>query len=85
MIGHPAIAELVSQYMKFDIKEMSEEVTAVYGNVDYLIDEGTYFMSYGKDNTIEKGKYLNVWKKEDGDWKVFTNMWNSSMPSTPTN
>ncbi|MCZ6703248.1 MAG: hypothetical protein O6940_09440 [Ignavibacteria bacterium] len=71
--------------MKFDIKEMSEEVTAVYGNVDYLIDEGTYFMSYGKDNTIEKGKYLNVWKKEDGDWKVFTNMWNSSMPSTPTN
>jgi ketosteroid isomerase-like protein len=83
VIGRPAIAEMVSEYMKFDIKEFREETTALYGNEDYLINEGTYFMSYGKDNTSEKGKFINIWKKVDGDWKLFSNMWNTSMPATP--
>ncbi len=84
VIGRPAIAVLTSQYLNMDIKEFREETTAFYGNEDYLIDEGNYIFIYGKDNTIEKGKYLNVWKKEDGDWKIFTNMWNTNMPATPT-
>jgi uncharacterized protein (TIGR02246 family) len=85
VIGRPAIAVLTSQYLKFDIKEFREETTAFYGNEDYLIDEGNYIFVYGKDNTIEKGKYLNVWKKEDGEWKIYSNMWNTNMPATPTN
>ena len=44
-----------------DIKEFREKTTAFYGNEDYLIDEGTYYLRYGKDNTVEKGKYINVW------------------------
>ena len=82
VIGQPAISDLTSQYMKFPITEFSEKTTAFYGNEDYLIDEGNYFMSYGEDNTVEKGKYLNVWKKEDGEWKVFSNIWNANMPVT---
>jgi len=84
VIGRPAIAVATSLYLNMDIKEFREETTAFYGNEDYLIDEGNYIFIYGKDNTIEKGKYLNVWKKEDGDWKIFTNMWNTNMPATPT-
>jgi len=81
VIGRAAIAVVNSQWVNFGIKEFREETTAFYGNEDYLIDEGTYYIRYGKDNTIDKGKYLNVWKKEDGDWKMFTNMWNTSMPA----
>ncbi len=82
VIGRPAIAVLTSQYLNMDIKEFREETTAFYGNEDYLIDEGNYYFHY--DNTIEEGKYLNVWKKEDGDWKVYANIWNTNMPATPT-
>jgi len=81
--GRPAIAAVNSQWVNFDIKEFREETIAFYGNEDYLIDEGNYYVRYGKDNTIDKGKYLNVWKKEDGDWKIFSNIWNTSMPATP--
>jgi ketosteroid isomerase-like protein len=84
VIGRPAIAVVNSQYLKLDIKEFREETTAFYGNEDYLIDEGNYYFRYGKDNTIDKGKYLNVWKMEDGDWKIYSNIWNSNMPATPT-
>ena len=83
VIGRAAIAVVNSQWVNFGIKEFREETTAFYGNEDYLIGEGTYYFRYGKDNTIDKGKYLNVWKKEDGDWKIFSNIWNTSMPATP--
>ena len=84
MSGHAAIAEVNSQWVNYDIKEFNEKTTDFYGCEDYLIDEGTYYLRYGKDNNIDKGKYLNVWKKEDSKWKIFTNMWNTSMPAAPT-
>jgi ketosteroid isomerase-like protein len=83
VVGRAAISAVNSQWVNYDIKEFREETTALYGCEDYLIDEGNYYLRYGKDNTIDKGKYLNVWKKENGDWKIFTNMWNTSMPATP--
>ena len=82
VIGKQAISELTSIYMKYPISEFSEQTTAFYGNEEYLIDEGTYIMSHGEDNIIEKGKYLNVWKQEEGEWKVFSNIWNANMPAT---
>ena len=83
VIGRAAIAALNSQWVSFDIKEFREETMDFYGNEDYLIDEGTYYLRYGKDNTIDKGKYMNVWKHVDGDWKIYSNMWNTSMPAVP--
>ena len=29
---------------------------------------------------VEKGNYLNVWKLENGDWKLYANIWNASAP-----
>ena len=32
---------------------------------------------------IDRGKYLTIWKHQsDGSWKVFTECWNSDIPST---
>ena len=84
VIGIPAIAEMVSLYMKFKIQELRIESTAIYGNEDHMIDEGKYFMRYGKNNIIDTGKQINVWKKEGGEWQVYNNMWNSNTPLTTT-
>ena len=83
VIGRPAIALVNSQWVNLGIKEFREETTSFYGNEDYLIDEGSYYLRYGKDNIIDKGKYINIWKKEDGDWKIYSNIWNTNMPATP--
>jgi uncharacterized protein (TIGR02246 family) len=83
VIGRTAIEALTSQYLTFGITEFREETTAFYGNEDLLIDEGTYVMVYGEDNTMETGKYLNVWRKEGGVWKIYSNMWNTNAPVTP--
>ncbi len=82
-IGRTAIGTLVSEYMKFGIKEFRDEITALYGNDDNLIEEGNYFMGDGKGNTIDKGKYIVIWRKVDGDWKMYSDIFNTSMPPAP--
>ena len=80
VIGSTAIGQLVAQYLKFGVKEFRDETTALYGNEDNLVEEGNYFMGDGKGNIIDIGKYIDIWRKVDGNWKVYSNMWNTSMP-----
>ena len=82
--GHSAIAAINLEYISFEIKEFREETTALYGSGDYLINEGNYYMSYGMDSTTENGKFINIWKKVDNDWKLHSNIWNSSTPLAPS-
>ena len=83
VIGRSAIAGMISQYLKYGIKKFHDETTALYGNEDNLIEEGNYFMGDGKGNTIDKGKYMDVWRKVDGDWKIYSEIFNTSIPAAP--
>lgn len=39
-------------------------------------------MSGGKA-TLDKGKFLTVWKKQaDGSWKIIRDMYNSDLPAS---
>ncbi len=40
-------------------------------------------MGDGSKN-VDKGKYIVVWKKENGDWKVWRDIWNSDNPPPPS-
>ena len=81
--GSDAIAKIISQYLKYGIKEFKDETTALYGDEKNLIEEGKLFMGDGKGNTIENGKYICVWRKDNNEWKVYSNMWNTSL-TAPT-
>jgi ketosteroid isomerase-like protein len=83
VIGRAAISKLTADYIAFGVVEFSEETTDFYGNEELLIDQGNYVMVYGKDKTTEIGKYLNVWKKEGGTWKIYSNVWNTNAPPAP--
>ena len=82
VIGRPAIEALTAQYLTYGITEFREETTAFYGNDDMLIDEGTYVMVYDHGRTTEQGKYVNIWRKERGEWRIHSNMWNANAPRT---
>jgi ketosteroid isomerase-like protein len=76
--GREAIAAINSEYIGYGIKSFKEETTLMYGSGEYLIQEGNYQMQYGKDNALEKGKFINIWKAVSGDWKLCANMWNTN-------
>jgi len=81
-VGTAALHSLTVEYLKSGVKAFTERTTDLYGTSDLLIDQGEYSVTYGPDNTVERGKYLNVWKREDGEWKIHANIWNTS-PALP--
>ena len=60
--------------------EVSWESTAAFvspdGNMAY--DYGTTSMTL-PDGSVEPGKYLVVWVKADGEWKVAADMFNANV------
>ncbi len=39
-------------------------------------------LMFGADNkSLDKGKYVVVWKKQNGNWKMYRDIWNSNMPA----
>ncbi len=42
---------------------------------DFLIETG-YITTKGSENSINKSKYLVVWKKQNGEWKLYRDMVN---------
>ena len=78
--GRQAISNVNMEWLQYGIKEFREESTSLYGNSEFVVDEGSYYLRYGED-TFEEGHYLNVWKQVDGDWKIYANMWTTKLPA----
>lgn len=52
----------------------------IYGNADLVVEDGTYSFPDGKGGNVDKGKFIALWKKEDGKWKLFREIWNTDLP-----
>lgn len=82
-IGIDAIHALTVDFLKAGVTEFREETTAFYGNAELVVDEGAYFLAYGQGLT-ERGKYINVWKQVNGEWRIQANIWNADpAPAAP--
>ena len=64
------------------IKKMVLTSTEVTGGPEGVTEIGVYEMGDGS-KVIDKGKYIVLWKKEDGKWKLFRDIWNSDNPPPP--
>jgi ketosteroid isomerase-like protein len=56
--------------------------TYVYGNDDLVVEEGLYDFPAPNGGTNDIGKFIVLWKKEDGTWKMYREIWNSNLPIT---
>ena len=62
--------------------EPTKVVVAEAGDIAYDIGTYTFSMDGARGRRVEdKGKYLVVWKKEDGAWKIAADMFNSDLPA----
>lgn len=52
----------------------------VWGDENYLTEEGTYEITPKDNKPHDIGKYVVVWKKEDGKWKLHRDLSNSDLP-----
>ncbi len=62
-----------------DVK-MELPIGNVYGDEDLVVEEGTYNFPDGKGGSFDKGKFIALWKQEDGKWKLYREIWNTDLP-----
>jgi uncharacterized protein (TIGR02246 family) len=48
---------------------------------DTAHEVGTYELSAADGKVIDKGKYIVIWKREGGQWKMHRDIWNSDLPA----
>ncbi len=55
----------------------------VWGTEELVTEVGSYIMVDKTGKEIDKGKYIDLWKMEDGRWKLHRDIFNSDMPPMP--
>jgi len=73
------MGSLVAGLPKAGVKTFTANTADVSGNADQLVETGTYEVGNGS-KIFEKGKYMHIWKMENGEWKLWRDMWNSENP-----
>ncbi len=49
---------------------------------DTAIQVGEFLLKTADGTVADNGKYIVIWKQEDGAWKWHRDIWNSSNPAT---
>jgi len=69
-----------SAAIKMGMKDIKVTTVDVVGNADLLAETGMYEMYGAGNKLLDKGKYVVVWKPENGGWKIYRDIGNSNMP-----
>ncbi len=81
--GKPAIQKTFGMWFKDDTSTIKLNLVELWGNETNLTAENAWTM-YDKDGKVlDDGKSLEVYKMEDGKWKLYRDCYNSNMPAMP--
>lgn len=79
VVGRTDIQTAMSNIIKSGITSVDLRLENVYGTEDLIAEEGELTLFVGDDAVAEE-KYIVLWKKEDGKWKLFRDIFNSNLP-----
>jgi ketosteroid isomerase-like protein len=66
--------------MDMGIKEAKLEILEVEGLGDTATEISTFTLQGEGGLVLDKGKYMVIWKLEEGQWKMHRDIFNSSLP-----
>ena len=79
--GQEAIEGFWNAVMTMGIKKALLKTVSAESFGDIAIEEGRYELYVEGDQIADHGKYIVAWKKEDGQWKLHQDIWNTSNPA----
>jgi len=78
--GRANILSAMSGIIESGITGVDIRIEDVYGTEALLAEVGELTLFVG-DDAVAIEKYIVLWKKEDGRWKLFRDIFNSNQPS----
>ena len=76
--GPKAIQELIAADIALGGK-LTLTLVDVVGFGDYALETGSWVANSPDGKHLDHGPYLVLYKKADGGWKMYRDIWNSSM------
>lgn len=83
MAGTAAITAFFNEGYKWGIRNIALNSNEVFGSNDCVVETGTYELFMENNISADKGKFIVMWKEENGKWKMFRDVWNSDLPCPP--
>jgi ketosteroid isomerase-like protein len=78
--GQENITRAWGDIINAGVSKMTLTTLDVWGNEEYITEEGLISIETKDGTLLDKGKYLVLWKKEDGKWKLHRDISNSDLP-----
>ncbi len=78
--GRKNIQSALSGIMKSGISRVDLITVEVWGTEDFITEEGELSL-FVEEAEVYQGKYMVLWKKDDGKWKLFRDIFNSNLPA----
>ena len=83
MCGPQAITAFFNGGYKMGIRDLKLTTEEVMGGAGSVAEMGKYEVLGDKGVSMDKGKFIVVWKEENGKWKMHRDVWNSDNPPPP--
>ena len=82
IVGRKAIQTMCHQTLTTGFSEIKLKTIEIWGDENFITEEGLLEVYVNGGKLVDKGKYLVLWKKEDGVWKLYRDLFNSDMPAS---
>ena len=79
--GRPAIQAFWQASFDMGVNEAKLEIVEVEDHGNTAIEISKFTLSGGEGQVLDKGKYIIIWKQENGEWKLHRDIFNSSIPA----
>jgi uncharacterized protein (TIGR02246 family) len=76
--GKEAIRDFWQGAINMGIKEAKLDILEVELQGDAAIERGLYQLKGTDGAVLDHGKYIVIWKQEQGQWKLHRDIWNTN-------
>lgn len=82
-VGREKIQAQYAGFIKEGATVLDLDVKGIWGTEALMAEEGLFKFSTKEGKELDRGKYIVLWKKIGGEWKLFRDIYNSDLPVAP--
>jgi uncharacterized protein (TIGR02246 family) len=79
--GKAGIQVFWQALVEMGIKSAKLETLELNKYTDTAVEVGKYTLGGEDDQVLDQGKYIVIWRQEDGQWKLHRDIFNTSIPA----
>ncbi|MTE27295.1 YybH family protein [Winogradskyella ouciana] len=74
-VGRENIIKVFGGMIRDSITGSRFKTTKLWGNDQLLVEDGTGIWAHTNGTVVGRGRYLLVWQKDNGNWKILRDTW----------